>query len=237
MKNYEEASKDYDEYRLPWIKGPLIFLECEILRRLVKDCPILEVGCGTGRIASYFTDNQEYFGIDISRSMICRAKSKCGHKLHLILSDAEMMCFRKETFRSLLALKVFKFLNPSEFLKEAKRVLKNNGMLLLVVQVRDSAALRLLQRLGLFVSKDEKHYYTWEVISMLKEAGFKPLITMPVANVALGLYLFTWYLFYPIPLARRIMQLLITNSSLIKLIVNLDKIIRSKWLVLVIGLR
>ncbi|RSN74932.1 class I SAM-dependent methyltransferase [Candidatus Methanodesulfokora washburnensis] len=234
---YENAAEDYDAYRLPWIKGPLIILEGEILRRFVKGESILEVGCGTGRIARYFVDDKEYFGIDISHSMVRCARRKYNHNPHLILSDAEMMCFREGTFESLFLTKVFKFLNPSSFLEEAKRILKKNGRLLLIVQVRDSAALRLAQALNLFVKKQEKRYYTQELIKMLKKAGFKPIITVPVANVVLGFYLFIWYLFYPISPLRRIMSLLTTNSRFIRLIVNLDKIVRSKFLVLIVSLR
>jgi ubiquinone/menaquinone biosynthesis C-methylase UbiE len=126
-EGYDKASSVYEEYRLPWIEGPLIYLESSILKDVLKDGLTLEVGIGTGRIARYFASKCRYFGIDISPLMLRKCKMKYGHSLELILSDAENICFKENSFDNLLAMKVFKLLEPFKFLKEAKRVLKNGG--------------------------------------------------------------------------------------------------------------
>jgi len=105
---YDRAAVDYDEHRMPWVRGHLAFIERETFRKIVKDGSILEVGCGTGRVAQYFTD-REYFGIDISREMIKHAKDKYRRycNIHFIISDAEMMCFRNGLFENIIAAKAF----------------------------------------------------------------------------------------------------------------------------------
>jgi len=234
-KSYEKAAISYDEYRAPWTEGPLIHLETRTLSRLVKDGSILEVGIGTGRIAKYFNNNHEYFGIDITYSMVNEAKRKYGHELNLVLSDAEIMCFRENSFDNIIAAKVFKFLNPLIFLKESKRVLKNNGRLFVLVQVKDSFWFRLAACVLPYIKKSERRYYTWELSKMLKEAGFKFQAIIPVANIVAGFYLFIWYLFYPCRPLRKLLSMLNSNPLFIKLIASLDRAAPLRFLVLLLA--
>jgi len=70
---------------------------------------------------------------------------------------------------------------------------------------------------------------------MMSDAGFKAVKVVPVANILLGLYLFTWYLFFPILRMRKLLSLLNRNPAFIKLITRLDRTIPSRFLVLFIG--
>ena len=235
-KKYDKTALVYDAYRLPWIEGPLSYLENSILREYLKDGLTLEVGIGTGRMVRYIVDKvQEYFGIDISFRMLQQCKNKYGHKLELILADAENTCFKENSFDNLLAMKVFKFLEPSKFLKEAKRILKNDGVLFIFVEVKDSLYFRLGEKLGVFIPKEEKHYYVREVFKMINNAGFKSARATPVANILLGSYLLLWYLFFPASWLRNLLSLLNRNPTFIKFITRIDRIIPSRFLVLFIA--
>jgi len=236
-ESYDKTALVYDAYRLPWIEGPLSHLENSILRECLKDGLTLEVGIGTGRMVRYIVDKvQEYFGIDISFRMLQQCKNKVyGHKLELILADAENTCFKENSFDNLLAMKVFKFLEPSKFLKEAKRILKNDGILFIFVEVKDSLYFRLGEKLGVFIPKEEKHYYVREIFKMINNAGFKSVRATPVANILLGFYLLLWYLFFPVSWLRNLLSLLNKNPTFIKFITRIDRIIPSRFLVLFIA--
>jgi len=156
-----------------------------------------------------------------------------GINLELILSDAENICFKENSFDNPLAMKVFKFLEPFKFLKEAKRVLKNGGRVFIFYEVRDSFIFRLGERLGLYIPRREKHYYI--VSKMINDVGFKAIRVIPIANILLGVYLFMWYLFFPNIAMRRLLSLLNKNPAFIKLVTKLDQRMPSRFLVLFVG--
>jgi hypothetical protein len=132
-------------------------------------------------------------------------------------------------------MKVFKFLEPFKFLKEAKRVLKNGGRVFIFHEVRDSFIFRLGERLELYIPRHEKHCYIHEVSKMINDVGFKAIRVIPVANILLGIYLFMWYLFFPNIAMRKLLSSLNKNPAFIKLITKLDQRIPSRFLMLFVG--
>jgi len=159
---------------------------------------VLDLGCGNGRYFEYFKERSiNYFGIDNSEKLIEIAKNKYPEG-NFRVADALNLPFSDNFFDKIFSIAVLHHI-PSEelrtlFLKEAKRVLKPGGILVLTVwNFRESAELFLilkstiLKLLGLskldfgdFLEpwgKKVKRYYHYffkkELINLIKKSGFK----------------------------------------------------------------
>lgn len=112
--------------------------------RLFSELPegrILEIGIGTGsNIEHYPSDNRAYVGIDISPNMLKRAKNridKINMPIELKLMDAQHMDFPDDTFDAIVSTCVFCSVpDPIQGLKEARRVLKKDGIALFLEHMR-----------------------------------------------------------------------------------------------------
>jgi len=109
---------------------------------LVKDYAkegekILDFGCGAGQWYEFFKEKKaQYFGVDFSEKLIEFAKSKYPDTNFQVI-DGINLPFESEFFDKVYAIAVFHHL-PSEkirilVLKEIKRVLKKEGILILTV--------------------------------------------------------------------------------------------------------
>ena len=126
---------------------------------------ILDVGyyCGSlHKTLKKFLPNENLYGIDIE------GKSNAHYKR----ASAEKIPFENEFFNSVIAGETIEHLRkPEEFLKEAHRILKPNGLLVLSTPNRGSAINKLLKsyntkvHLNLFNRK--------ELASLLEKNGFE----------------------------------------------------------------
>lgn len=96
---------------------------------------VLDSGCGNGRLLEILRD-RDYFGVDISEKLIEIAKQKY-HKGKFLVTDALNLPFPDNFFDKIYSLSVLHNIPSKEFrlqyLKEAKRVLKPGGLLILRV--------------------------------------------------------------------------------------------------------
>ena len=98
---------------------------------------VLDLGCGNGRNIIYFNEKlTEYYGVDNSVELIRLAKKKYPQK-NFRVDDALDLSFAGSFFDKVYSIAVLHQI-PSEklrlrFLKEAKRVLKPKGLLVLTV--------------------------------------------------------------------------------------------------------
>lgn len=104
---------------------------------------ILDLGCGNGRLLELFQDkNIEYIGADNSEKLIVIAREKANNinqkvRTNFIVADALKLPFPDNYFDKIYSIAVFHHI-PSEeyrleFLREVKRVLKQDGLLILTV--------------------------------------------------------------------------------------------------------
>lgn len=104
---------------------------------------ILEVGCGWGRILvglkKYFPKSQ-LVGMDITKELLQRAdsviKKETGSikNVKLITGDIDKLTFKKNTFDKAIAIRVLQYVpNPQNSLAELKRVVKENGQVIIAV--------------------------------------------------------------------------------------------------------
>lgn len=98
---------------------------------------VLDLGCGNGRLSELFRDkNIEYIGVDNSEKLIEIAKAKYPEAKFQVASALNLP-FPDDYFDKIFSIAVLHHI-PSdelrqEFIKEAKRVLKPGGILIITV--------------------------------------------------------------------------------------------------------
>ncbi len=140
---------------------------------------VLELGIGTGKNLPYYQDSCELVGIDFSSEMlkIANGKAKGLHKkISLYLMDSESLAFPDHFFDTIVdTFNLCTYDYPLKVMKEAKRVCKNDGKILLLEHgISKCGLLAKLQDLT-----SEKHAKTmgcnWnrDVYSIILESGLK----------------------------------------------------------------
>jgi ubiquinone/menaquinone biosynthesis C-methylase UbiE len=100
----------------------------------------LEVGVGTGRNLAHYPPGVDLTGIDVSRRMLSRARTRArrlGSAARLELADVEHLPFADASFDTVAATCVFCSVeNPVRGLEEVRRVVRPDGQVLLLEHVR-----------------------------------------------------------------------------------------------------
>jgi ubiquinone/menaquinone biosynthesis C-methylase UbiE len=129
LTNKYDAWYDSEEAR------PLYESELECLRPMVEGSPspILEIGVGTGRFAMHFPGAT---GIDPSLNCLRIAEKRGVKTVH---GYGEDLPFGDETFGCVLIIVTLCFVErPLEVLREAKRVLRKEGSIIIGLVPKDS---------------------------------------------------------------------------------------------------
>lgn len=145
----------------------------EVLKHIRGRC--LEVGAGTGNVIFYIKNKKDYILSDISPKMCRVAKQK--HNVNVVCCDAENLSFQDETFDTILSLEVMYYLsNPENFIKEARRILKDRGNIVIVMANQDMKIYDnirgMLRKLGI-----SRMYFDDGVRSFMKLSDLKRLLT------------------------------------------------------------
>jgi len=173
MEVFDKYFEDYDQW---YENNKSIYLsELEAFKKVI---PInkkgLEIGVGTGRFAEPL--GIEY-GVDPSENMLSIAKKR---GIKTFVGKGENLPFPDKEFDYvLLAITICFVENPDKVIEEARRVLKDNGKIIIGIVDRNSP-------LGKFYleKKKEGHkfykyatfYSTEEIVEMLKKHNFKDFI-------------------------------------------------------------
>jgi len=175
-----------------------VWEELGFLFSLKDNEKVLDLGCGNGRYFEFFKNKPvEYIGIDNSEELIRLAKERYPEAKFQI-NDAFNLSFPDNYFDKVYSIAVLHHI-PSEelrveFLKEAKRVLKKDGSLIITVwkfhQIKELSLilkytiLRLLGRSKLdfkdilepWGKRTERYYHCFsrkELGKLMEKAGFK----------------------------------------------------------------
>ena len=131
-KNYNLIAKAFSKSR--WN----VWTEFGFIRDYIKNGDkILDIGCGNGRLLELLKDKRiDYIGIDNSEELIRIAKNRYPQNKFL-MADALNLPFAENSFDKIFSVAVFHHIPSkelrSQFLKEARRVLKPEGFLILAV--------------------------------------------------------------------------------------------------------
>ena len=112
--------KTWIQRALPHIEGPRV----------------LEVSFGTGYLMSQYAGNFESHGVDYNRKMVGIAQKnlmRAGRKAELVQGNVEDLPYADASFNSLVNTMAFSgYPNGRKALTEMKRVLRNDGKLILI---------------------------------------------------------------------------------------------------------
>ena len=104
----------------------------KITLKHIKDKVILEIGCSDAKYSSeYINESKYYYGCDISNKAIEIAKNKNLKNTNFICCDAHKLPYKKNQFDSIIVNSLLHHLDLDTILKEIKRTLKENGLLII----------------------------------------------------------------------------------------------------------
>ena len=171
IKKYWQNTPEFfsEKYKINFLKlvSPVnLFLyarrkESLKLAGSVKGKKILDVGCGSGVFLLEFIKMEaKVVGVDYSQKMLNIAKKELKHykipknKYKLILANATNLPFKNKSFDLVLATGLTDYMTDQDdlkFLKEASRVLKPNGSLIVSFPVEKSPFSFLRRGTGLAI--------------------------------------------------------------------------------------
>jgi ubiquinone/menaquinone biosynthesis C-methylase UbiE len=131
-EDYVRHCREYEE----WIKSNPHIHESEIiaLQKVVPSGVGLEIGVGTGRLAAALSIR---YGLDPSRNMLKLAQQK---NILAVQGHGENLPFKKESFNFVLIVYTIELADDAlRFLKEATKILKKRGALILGIANRESS--------------------------------------------------------------------------------------------------
>ena len=153
---YNSIADEYDSKSNKYANGQYLK---EIKQYVCKEDSVLELGCGSGWLVSQL-DAKKKVGIDSSLQMLKQPKRRINAILYLM--DAEHLEFRKDTFDVAYSVNLLEhLLHPEKAIKEAERVLKEGGKLIIITPNGDLEwLLNLLEALKLKIPEGDHHFLT-----------------------------------------------------------------------------
>lgn len=168
----------------------------------IKNKKIVDIACGGGRITIPLAKmGAKVTGIDISQKMLNYAKTyarrnSCSSNVRFILASAWETGLPSHSFDKVLLLGILEHL-PDEYkwlaLKEATRLLKNNGTIYMVINNKQSFFLRLVKKWKKPTQKKSGYYsslmYPRQIISYLRSMNLKIDVINSNLNYSILLHL------------------------------------------------
>ncbi len=137
---------------------------------------ILDVGCATGGFAKYFKEaGNKVYGIDINKKDLKKAKNNCDKVFNHDVTQGGLK-FKSNTFDVIFAGEFIEHLDYNEgynFLKECKRVLKDNGIVILTTLNTSFVKHRIVKTNTTDKHDHKKCYNPKELVDLVKKTGFK----------------------------------------------------------------
>ena len=171
IDTYNKMAREYDEETAPfWELFPSQIMEKFVEAMLSKN--VIDIGCGPGRDALMLKDKGcELVCLDASKAMveICKQRG-----LNAVVGDLLNLPFPDETFDGAWAYTSFLHIPKKKFpdaLREAKRVLKENGFLVIGTIEGDGEKYKQSKK----VNSDRyfAYYGKDEIEDYFKDAGFE----------------------------------------------------------------
>lgn len=172
LETYDKYSKVYADYTSQKF---FQFQINKFITLLPKNSKILDAGCGAGRDASYFIEeNHETIGIDTSEGLLKEAKQRCPE------GKFENMDFLKTNFEDehfdgvwcMASLSDIPKSKTSNALSEFNRLLKQEGILFIATKIGEGEKIIIKKKYG-----NSPRFYSFfnkrELEGYLTKANFK----------------------------------------------------------------
>lgn len=137
---------------------------------------VLELGVGTGRNIPYHSKDTNVVAMDISRKMLLKAVEKAhglSKAISFVVADVEELPFKNSSFAAVVATGVFCCVpDMVRGFKEVKRVLKEDGKIILLEHIRPNGFLgKIFDILDPIVNRLMGPHINRRTIDSIKEAG------------------------------------------------------------------
>ena len=200
-KYWSKYAYGYDE-GVEYIVGKA--LQETIIDKLVNEQnlgEVIEFGCGTGYFTKILAKNSKHIiASDLSNEMLDVAKSKLKEFKNITVKKADCTgsSFRSENFDTAVMINLIHFMsNPSEALKESYRILKNNGLLLLIDYTgygmnrfeKIKLVIRFIKKCGIPPKYAQTNLSPDQFNSLVENAGFKVEENQLIGGKIKALYL------------------------------------------------
>jgi ubiquinone/menaquinone biosynthesis C-methylase UbiE len=139
---------------------------------------VLEVGVGTGRNLPFYPEEVRLTGVDLSPEMLELARARAdelGRSVDLRVGDARRLEFQADSFDTVVfSLALCSIPDDAAAIREAKRMLRPGGRLLLIEHVRSPKRwVRAIERLmDIFTSRLQGDHMLREPVRHLRAEGF-----------------------------------------------------------------
>ncbi|MBI3103874.1 methyltransferase domain-containing protein [Candidatus Daviesbacteria bacterium] len=158
----------------------------KFLQKKLEDVVILDIGCGTGSNIKFLSNFGNVHGIDNMKLAIDYCKKKGAKKVKL--ANACKLPYRNRMFDVVVFLDVLEHIENDELaIKEAKRVLKKNGLIIITVP-----ALPIIWSQHDSMQNHHRRYRRDEIESLAENANLK----------ILNMVFFNFLLSFPIVIIR-----------------------------------
>jgi ubiquinone/menaquinone biosynthesis C-methylase UbiE len=129
---YDEIAENFSSTRKYWWR------DLNFIRKYLKsEGKVLDFGCGNGRLVDFLKEtNLEYVGVDASEKLIEIAKREYPKESFLQIENEKALPFKDAEFDMVFSIAVFHHFTPKmtdNALREIKRVLKKDGILILTI--------------------------------------------------------------------------------------------------------
>lgn len=156
--------------------------------KLEKGYKVLDVACGNGALLWNLSEKEkiEGYGVDISENMINIAQNKYPD-FTFSVANSDCLPFENDKFDIITVCAAFHhFTKPEKFIGEAKRVLKEGGVLY-IAELYSPPVIRQVSNLVLPFAKmgDVKIYSKKELMKFAQDAGYKEVSVDRIGKVNL----------------------------------------------------
>jgi len=187
--DYSRIASFYDEGRS--LSEQSIALWLGLISKLSKaseGAKVLDLGCGTGRIALQMATQLQFrvTGADSSKEMLAKAKEKdAAGLIKWDCQDAERLKYPDDSFDVVFMSHLLHHVNsPSKVIRECERVLNGSGVILIrygaIEQIRDDVEHTFFPEV---LTLDEARTPTVKMAEKwLSDAGFKDIISEEIVQ-------------------------------------------------------
>jgi ubiquinone/menaquinone biosynthesis C-methylase UbiE len=194
-EKWDIRAKTFDQRRFNYFR----YLQKRLvsLLNLKESQRLLDLGCGTGWAVRYaarlVSERGEFYGIDISSTMIEKAKANSSdyQSVQFYQTSADRLPFNSDFFDFIICSNSFHhYFNHDKVLNEAYRVLKPKGRIYIMDLTADGFIAKMIDS---WVKRREREhvrfYSTLEYQAMFREAGINYIASKLVAVAIPGFYM------------------------------------------------
>ncbi|MDE5415408.1 class I SAM-dependent methyltransferase [Alkalihalobacterium chitinilyticum] len=180
------TANDYSKYRVQY--PDKLFIKLQNWGVGIKGQSLLDIGTGTGFLGRKFAEKGlEVTGVDISEELLNEARildQEYGLKINYVNSKAEKLPFDDNHFDIVTAAQCWHWFNSTEVLHEIKRVLKEDGKLIILhldwLPIKDNVVSKTEELILLYNPKwtgdgGNGMYPAW--LTQVSEAGYRNIET------------------------------------------------------------